>query len=321
MSNDLTNGIDHRKMKIFLLLLLCSSLIWFISKLSDTYVSQVPFNLDFVAMPDSLQLVDASRRAANLTIGGSGFLLLRYHLVPQTIKLDLSGTALQNNGNSYALPLELFRTQLEKQLWVNATLIDWDTEPIYLEMDKIEVSKVPIMLRVQVNLAQDHFLETPLEIFPDSIVVKGPKNEIDNVTAVYSEKKVLAVQATDFSIHLKLEKPKDLKNTTYSESSVRVHGKISKFSEQIVTVPVTVINLPEGMEIKIFPEEVAVVCKGKLQDLKTLHPDSFKVVADFGKVNEEKSRLLVLELVERPSKLLDASLVEVNVEFILKRTP
>ena len=79
------------------------------------------------------------------------------------------------------------------------------------------------------------------------------------------------------------------------------------------------INLPEGFQIRTFPDKVSVLCRAKIDDLKNLGSSGFQVVADYDAIKDDSSNIIPLELVKKPENLQSAVLNENQVEYILKR--
>ena len=98
-----------------------------------------------------------------------------------------------------------------------------------------------------------------------------------------------------------------------------VYGKVARYSEKLVDVPIKVINLPAGYEIRTFPDAISVLCRAKLDNLKNLDSTGFEVVADYNSISDNTSKIITLELLKIPESLHSAELNEDQVEFILKR--
>ncbi|MEA1786352.1 hypothetical protein U1E44_09640 [Arenibacter sp. GZD96] len=314
-------GINKRKLKIFLFLLLCASLIWFLSKLSDTYNHKVVFHLKFENLPDSLLLLNTSRNVANLTLRGSGFSLLKYDFIQKDMVLDLAHIQLDASTKNHYLPTEIYKKQIESQLFENTFLVDFDYDPLQISVDKIAFKKVPVIPQIEIQTMANYYVEAPIAIIPDSIIIRGPSHEIDTIWTIKTEKKVFSEQWSHSTYPLFLEKPSGLVHTEYSENSVSISAKIWKFSEELITVPITLIDLPEDIEIRLFPAEVQVLCKAKLEDLKRLTPEHFQVIADYNQIATGTADALALHLSKQPEHLLSAQLQETQVTYILKRNP
>ncbi len=311
--------MDKRKLNIFLLLLFCSSMAWFISKLSESYTHTVTFDLEYINVPDSLLLQGFSKQKIVAKLKGNGFLFLRTNFGKNKLQIDASAPVQKGNSTRYYIPPLNYNQQIDNALQNYFTVVEVDRDTLFLKFDKIASKKVIVEPKIIISTVQNFLREGELIIKPDSIRITGPKNEIDTMTKVVTEVKNLKGLSTNFTEQLTLKKPKSLKNTIFSVETVTISGKITKFSEKIVYIPIEVTNLPEGMEIRTFPQEIPILCKARLEDLKELSPFGFKLIADYNGIKNSTSDKLFLQLIQQPNILLDATIMETEVEYILRK--
>jgi hypothetical protein len=100
---------------------------------------------------------------------------------------------------------------------------------------------------------------------------------------------------------------------------VQIKGRVSKFSEKVINVPIEVLNLPQGTVIQTFPEEAKVLIKAKLGDLKEITASDFQVFGDYGTLGTGGKTKLGLYIGKRPLAVYSAEIIENEVDFILKR--
>ncbi|MCJ7466275.1 MAG: YbbR-like domain-containing protein [Maribacter sp.] len=309
--------MKKRKFKLFLIFVLCSAFAWFISKLSETYTTSTQFELYFENAPDSLLLGNSVNDKVIGTLRGTGFQFLGYNLKPKKIKIDL--TQIRTENGKYYIPKANCKKQIEKQLPTSLTLLEINGEEIYLDLFKVEHKEVTVTSRVRLNLAQDYMIDGKLHIEPETIVIKGPKNEIDTITTVMTKKINAEDIHADFNIQVPLLLPPELKNTEFSSSFVRIAGQVARFSEKLLEVPIKIINLPPGLQIRTFPDKVTVICQAKIDDLKKIGPSDFQIIADYSEKKDENSNILSVRLEKKPDGLHAATLTETKIEFILKK--
>ncbi len=311
------NGLQKRKVKIFSLLLLCSALAWFVSNLTERYTSTTSFDLEYINVPDSLLFKGSSKDQLEVKLNCSGFQFLRYNFSPRVVQLDLS--YIKKKGTKYYLPQETCVKQIEAQLPSSISLVSVDNrDTLYFALYHLYSKSVPVVSRLQIDYAQNYMLDGTLKMEPTEVTLSGPKNEIDTIRSVHTRTVVLRDVSNDFSKKLSLVKSDKLLNTRYSTNEVRITGKVARFSEKIVEVPVEVTNLDKDMQIKTFPNKVSVLCKGKIERLKKVKATDFRVVADFNTVKDTKSSMITLKLANKPEGLFDIKLLEKEVEYILK---
>ncbi len=316
MIKELKSGLQRRKVKIFLTFLICSFIIWLISRLSETYTNTAEFQLEFANVPDSLMLTDASKDKIDVRLEASGFQFLGFNFNQKRVVIDLS--SVDQYDSSYFVTQQIFRRQIERQISGSMKLLEVDRDTLFFNFQQLFRKDLPVNPNITINLGPNHLLEGQLIIEPEIVTVSGPKEEIAQISELTTLEMILSDLTEDFESRATLYKPEELKNTTFSANSVKVSGKVFRFSEKIIELPVEVTNLPEGVEIKTFPNAVSILCKARIERLKDLGPADFKLVADYAKVGPG-AQYLIVQLEEKPEEVYSAQLLVNQVEFILKR--
>lgn len=314
--NKVLKGSTKRKIKVFAILLTCSFVAWLISQLSETYTDKITYDLSYAGVPDSLMLMSASRDGVTLTVRGSGWQFLGSRFSSGKLEIDLGNVSYSNKR--YYLREQDYRDQLSSLLPKAMTILQMDADTLFFEFSRLVSRKVPVISKVDIRLAQNYLLEEDLEIVPDSVVLTGPEKELDTIKEILTESMDLSEVSESFQRNLRLIKPESLLNTSLGNSEVQIRAKIFRFSEKIVEVPVEVINLPEGTQIRTFPDAVEVLCKARLEKLKEISSSDFKVVVDLDEV-QEKSPFLTVRLLQKPEGIPSIQVLQSQVEFILKR--
>lgn len=316
MIKELRQRWTRPKYRIFLLFLLVSFLAWLVTKLSDQHTDRTSFVLEYINTPDSLVLARASKERVNVRVQASGFQFIGFNFGERVLEVDLS--QVQKTGDRFVIPAGVYREQIEKQLSGSMDVISMDADPLYLEFYRVHSKMVPVISRLQVDLSQNHMMDSLYTIRPDSVLVRGPENEIGGIDAIPTTEKKLSEVDQAFDLVLPLSFPDSLEHTSFSVSEVRVMGEVYRFSEKIIEVPVQVVNLPEDVAVKTFPAVVKVICKGRIEALKNLSASDFTVVADYREAKDQQD-FLPLMLKEKPENLHLVELEQEQVEFILKR--
>ncbi len=304
-------------MQLFFLFLLCSGLAWFVSKLSNSYPNSIVLELDYLNPPDSLMMAKASKNIMEVKLEAVGFQLLAINLGDKKFKMDLTNIK-KKAALFYISPTEAKR-QLEQQLPTGVKLLDTDGDTLFFKFYKVMIKNVPVRSAIDLSFSQNHLLDGPLQIIPDQITVSGPKNEIDTLVSVTTETLELNDLQQDFSIQVNLLKPDTLTNTKYSTKTVQIKGKVAKFSEKVINVPIQVLNLPQGTVIQTFPEVAKILIKAKLEELKGITASDFQVFADYGTLDSPEQKKLRLFIRKRPLTVYTAEIIDNEADFILKR--
>ncbi|MGO4918914.1 CdaR family protein [Maribacter spongiicola] len=310
-------GLKKRKVKVFLMFLLCASFAWLINKLSLTYTNNTTFKVEYINIPKEFLLANTPKDEIQVRLQAAGFQFLGYEFKPKHIQLDVS--KVMHKDDSYYLTADQIRIQLEAQLNNYTTLTDFESDAIYFDFTSLETKKVPVKAVLDLTFATNHILEGDIKISPDSIQISGPKSQIDSINVVKTTVINKSEINNSFTDEVVLQLPKHLNGTTFSTETVTISANVVKFSEKVIEVPITVINLPANVKVRTFPEIVEVRCQGTLEHLKELEIADFSVEADYEKVTKETDNRLSIQLVSFPSTLNNAIINTNEVEFILRR--
>ncbi len=306
----------HRKVRVFLIFLACSFGAWLISRLSQTYTHTVDFNLSFTHMPENRVLLDPPPEEIGVRIRANGFQLLGYQLSPKTVEIDLRN-ARESRKGSYISP-QSYREQIERQLGQGIGILQIPSDTLFMNFQQLRSKTVPVRVQANLEFAQNHMMDSSLRVEPEQVHLLGPPEEIDSIEEVRTEPVSIRDIKADFQFELGLEESEKLKHTEFSQTRIQVSGKVFRFSETVIEVPVEVVGVPEGIEIQTFPEAVGILCKGRMEGLKELRPADFHLIADYNAPESETGRLM-LTLEAQPDGVYQAQLLESSVEFIIKR--
>ncbi|AWX46369.1 hypothetical protein HME9304_03402 [Flagellimonas maritima] len=317
MFKQLLSGLNERKVKVFSLFLICSFLAWFISNLSDSYESRTNFALNYKNLPDTLLLGNKSVNSIEAKLRTSGFRFLYYNFINKRVDVDLS-QVIAKNGN-YLITEDALSEQIELQLPQSISLINLDRSQLFVDLYQVTAKELQIKPRLDLQFQQNFIMEGEPIITPETVLVKGPKNEIDTLTTIYTSKIEMTDVSSDFSENILLVFPKNLSNSVFSINRVNVKGKVVKFSEKAFDVPIRVLNFPKGYNVNIFPNSISVLCKATLEKLKKITLQDFEVIADYKQLNETDGNILFLEIVKKPENVYDVRMLENKINFVLEQ--
>lgn len=296
--------------------MLLSLTAWLISRLSQTYSHTVEFALDYAHLPEGMVMVEAPPEEIGVRIRANGFQLLGYQVSPKKVSLDLREA--RTTAKGYFISPQAYRDQIEGQLGQGVGLLQIPADTIFMNFQQLQSKTVPVRVQASLDFAQNYMLDGAIRLEPSQVHLLGPPDEIDSILEVHTAPLSLNNVKEDFAIELSLEEAGKLTHTEFSEDRIQVSGKVFRFSETVLQLPVEVVNLPDGLNIQTFPEFVGVLCKGRVAGLKSLSAADFRLIADYTAPEAESGRLM-LTLAEQPDQVYEAQLLESSVEFIIRR--
>lgn len=317
MFKKVLHGLNQKKVKVFSLFLACSFFAWFLSNLSETYESRADLTLNYRNLPDSLLLGKNSEDIIEAKLRTSGFQFLFYNFVKKRIDVDVSQVEFENGR--YFLTDDVLKKQIDAQLSQNISLLDVDRSQLVVDLYQVASKEIPIKVNLDLQFQQNHIMDGRPQVTPDHVVVKGPESEIDTLEEIQTEAVQLTNLSTDFSKDVSLVFPKGLDNSIFSVGRVNVSGKVVRFSEKVFETPITVVNPPEGYQVKTFPDAVTVLCKATVERLKGISSADFEVEADYAQLNGTNKNTLLLTITKKPENVYDVRLSEKTVNFVLEQ--
>nr|WP_247656676.1 YbbR-like domain-containing protein [Maribacter sp. MMG018] len=199
------------------------------------------------------------------------------------------------------------------------TLLDVDNDTIFVDFTKVVTKTVPVLPRINLSLAKNYEIEDSLSIEPRMVKITGPKSQIDSIRNVRTSFLELLDVDKDFSVKSTLVKPRELDKTVFEPTSVTISGKVYRFSEKVYNVPVTILNVPDNVKVRMFPDVIKVVCQAKLERLKEMDADDFLITADYAQVTGSSQNIIPVKLSKKPKGISNAILSTQEIEFILRR--
>ena len=166
---------------------------------------------------------------------------------------------------------------------------------IHFSFEKVNFKKVPVKTSLALSFAQQYELEGDVLVEPDTIVVFGAKQTIDTIQCVYAnllEKKKLR---ESFSESVELA---PMKNVEYSNDVVTISGQVEKFTEQTISIPIKLMNVPSGKVIDLMTEKVSITFLIGMSKVQNYYPTDFEAIVDFEKIAPNGS--VPIEIVRYP---------------------
>lgn len=312
---DFIASFKNKRINVFILFLLSAFVILIFTKLSKEYTNTIPFEIEKLNVPQENVIFNDST-SLNITLKTHGFKWLKYYIFKPKIKIDFSkdvhkkeGVFVWNKSKSY-----LNNTQFDKQV----ELLSITPDPITFRYGVNMVKKVPIKLNASVSFDSGFDMDGNLISVPDSITVVGPSILVSQITVLETETVNLKDIRTDVSETLKLKLPKNTSDLKFSSEQVALKGKVEKYTEGTLKIPISVINAPINTKLKFFPKVVSVSYYVSLSNFKSVTPKQFKIVCDFNKTNQNQS-FLIPELVKYPETVKNARIGQHRIEFIITK--
>lgn len=300
----------------FLGFLLVSFIIWLMITLSGSYVSDIRMQLAYENIPEEKLLLGDPDSYLDASVYASGYRLLNYKIFRESLSLDVASF---NEGSQrfFITRAEMENSMKDQMEGLEIRRVFKDT--LWLTLGENTFRKIKVSPNLTIGFQEDHEFSEPLSIVPDSIEVRGPEDQVRKIDSLTTASLVLRNLKDDFEKEVKVVIPDSLNGLQLSRESVVISGKVARYSEKILEVPLVVENVPEGVSVKTFPANIRILCKANIDDLKRVVPSGFRISCDYNEISKNPAFLLP-RVEEKPSFVKSVTLLDTKVEYLLKRS-
>ncbi|GAB1415507.1 hypothetical protein MASR2M117_09130 [Paludibacter sp.] len=188
-------------------------------------------------------------------------------------------------------------------------------DEINLTYVKLYKKRVPVKLIGNIQVDDQYMLSNPIEFAPVEIDIFGPRDIIEKIVEVKTQKIEVTKLNDTLSIILPLE---EIISVQYSVDNILVTAKAEMFTEKSVTLPVQVVNKPSNIDVLLFPTEVKVVFNIGVKWYKLFQFSDIQVVADFSDIQNGNLKKKKLKVVNNKPYISNIRISPQEIDFLLQ---
>ena len=159
---------------------------------------------------------------------------------------------------------------------------------IKISLDEIMEKTVPINSNLEISLADGYTQVGQIKFIPDSIIMVGPKAELNEINRIYTVKDTLLNLSYATNNNIDLIFPSRL--ISGQVSNIDYYIDIQQISERIIVdIPIRVINKVKGIRVFPSPQTVSLTVVGGVIEISKMEPNDISVTVDFNSWNIKKS--------------------------------
>ena len=299
----------------FLFFLLLAIVIWIFSQFSKVYNEVIEIPVKYVNAPPDKFITEENPKKLMLQMEATGFKISYFSLFPPTLLIDVSKADLRDEEMVYVI--DEHREEIQSQLGITFDQSQFVNREVRIRFQQRKEKVIPVHSQVQVEFAVGYAAREELKIDPDSITVSGPDNILDTLNQLHTVELDLKDVKRDLQGTVAID-TSDLSKVTLYQKQVKYSLGVEKFTEGSVEIPVDLINVPEGLNVVIFPKQILLFYQVNLENYSSILPSDFRVVCDFKEL-EPGQDFLIPEIVKKPENVTNLRLNEKKIQFIIKK--
>ena len=309
-----TLNINGRDWVVLLLALLLAFSIWLIHNLALKYNDQMSVSVVASCSIPGHSSISADKAEVTARCRATGYKVIKSYIRSgRNVEIQFRASDMKHkDGDVFYVTPEELKNYSHLIFGPEITVEYFVTDTLFFRFPYENYKKVPVVPITTITYSDQYMAEAPLEVTPDSVLVYGEPFRLENISAVYTRPINYVALSEDVSGNVKLEQVKDIR---ISETEVRYGMKVKRFVEVISSVPVTVINVPAGKSLYVYPSVVDVVmkCNFPLVD----DPErGLKVVADYNDLQKSLGQSCILKVVTPSRGVISSEASPVSVSCV-----
>ena len=302
--------------KAFISFLVASFLIWLLITFSKEYTTVITYAVIYKNIPQNKLLQEAPINKIDITVKASGFKILRSNFKNKRIQLEASNLQRKENSKFYFLTKNQVM-KIQKQLLFGVELKEILQDTIYLNLGLLTSKKVALKPNLEINYHIGYDLLNEIKISPDSIIISGPKAQVEKTKYLDLSELKLDDVKSDFLEEVTILKLNN--NFKISDLKTVISGSVDKFTEGKLQVSFTTKNLPKDINLTILSEKVEIVFVVALSNFSKISEASFKVECDY--LISEKNNLgyLIPKVILAPDFIKSIKIIPKKIDFLIQK--
>lgn len=304
--------------KSFIGFLIASVLIWMLITLSKEYTATLRFPLKYSDIPQDKLLQKEPLAEIDVVVKSSGFNILKSRLSDKTLVFNAKNLKKKSSSQYYFLTRNQFKSS-QKQLQSGVQLQEISLDTIFLDLGSLISKKVPLKPNLEINYHIGYDILESVSMEPDSILISGPKGQIENIKIIDLELLKLEDVRSDFSENIKIILPENASNIKLNSKFTKISGEVEKFTEGTFKIPFKVINLPTGINLTTLNKRIEIVFVVALSNFDKINKDFFEIVCDYNIAKENKLNYLIPKVTVKSGLIKSFRVIPNKIDFLIQK--
>ena len=302
-----------RDILTFLLFLVLAALIWYGHAMQSVRNTRVPVMMQYTGKPGNIGLGEPGLPdTVMIEVRDAGARLNTYHREPLHLTVDLRQYIHGEKGTIH-VPTDALRRSISDILQGTSRLIDTKPEEISCPYFTEQEKNVVIAFSGEITPANEYQLVGHPELSRTSIKIFGQDKALAKIDTIYTEYSTLTDITDTMSTRVALVLPKSVRTET---DSITIRIIAERFTEKKFIVPLHVLNVPEGVHLRLFPNEVEVSVRVGISHFAQVQATDIKAVCIY---TAERSDKLDVELRYSNPYITSAWVYPGVIEFMVEQ--
>lgn len=310
-----------RKFSVFMMCLLIASFFWLLNQLTKTYNININVPLKYVNLPQNKVILNDLPSSILFLIEGDGFNLLSVDEESEidSVLVDVRKINLNHYGDKErgVFSTHYIHDNVIEQLGSKIKVQQISKDTISFIFELRAEKEVPVKPQLDLSTGKQFLIKGKPSISPEKVLISGPQSVIERITEVSTEKISLHNLEESYQGKWGLKIPYRKVEMDYKQVDLTVD--VESFTEKTIEVPLSVINLPDTIDLITFPSKVQLTCKAGLSSFDLIRPEAFTLAVDYAEIAHDNPSRTKIHIQNQPLQVDVKKIVPERVEYILRK--
>lgn len=298
----------------FLLFLILSASFWFVNVLDKVRETTIDIPIRYVSVPQNIEFTNNVPISIKVSVRDNGKELLNYSRKNnKPIAIDFNRQFYQNG--TIVVSADEIRQVLIRYLSPTTAITQIQPDSLVVAYRKLETRNVRVQLEKHISLAHQYVLDENIVIEPSQVAVVGAGMLFDTLSFVKTN--VLELHNLKDTV-TRVVKIKPIAGLRFVPDEVKVKLNVERFTEKRIVVPVTVINCPDDILLRIFPSQVELSFNVPMSRFSTINVNAVRVLFDYGQLNGDNKLKHTLKIENNEPLIRNLRLRPSDVEYLIE---
>lgn len=312
----------NRDVITFSFFLLLAFVFWYLNSLQKEVQYNIKYPVRYVNLPEERVLVEDLPSKLEFFLKGPAYAIVKLRLSGNSspVILDISTVNYRRVPGSRTLSYYVITSglipELKNQLRSECEISSIKPDTLYFSFDRIISKPVRIAADIEVTTERQYLVRGSIIVDPDTATIKGPKRILDTIKVVKTRHKKFKGLSQSVTSSIALAPSKYY---TASVKKTMVTVPVEQFTEAEISVPVTILNSPDSIDIRIFPDAVTLKFLVSVSDYKKINEIPFEVVLDVSKNDLTSLKRLPVAIRNTPDFLNSVRVTPAEVDYLIEK--
>lgn len=211
-------------------------------------------------------------------------------------------------GNQY---MQFIRTRLAS----STQLRGYSPASISLKTSKLQSKELLVTFDGEITTNRANLIADSATFIPEKVMAYGSQQQLDELKTAVTEYTVFNNLRSTSQLEVKINPVAGVK---FVPDKVEILIPVEEFTERTFEVPITVSNLPNGLDVKFFPSRANVSFSVTLEEYKKIAPEDFEILLNYRDFRDNENGRVDLKLTKKPSSIINERISPTSVEFLFE---